>query len=110
MQEALKEYLDAYPQILKDAEGYLFFNPKTKQPIKRGQAWKFITAICKEVGLQGNYGTHSLRKTWGYHARMQGVDLALIMYKLNHNSIAYTKRYLGITNDELQVIAQRLNL
>ena len=39
---------------------------------------------------------------------MQGVDLALIMHKLNHESIAYTKRYLGITDDELQAVAQRL--
>lgn len=110
IREALIEYLDAYPYVLKNSTNYLFFNPKTQQPIKRGQAWKFITAICKQVGLRGNFGTHSLRKTWGYHARIQGVDLALIMYKLNHNSIAYTKRYLGITDDELQAIAQRLNL
>lgn len=110
MKETLLEYLDAYPFALKDLQIHLFFNPRTKQHIKRGQAWKFITTICQEVGLRGNYGTHSLRKTWGYHARMQGVDLALIMYKLNHNSIAYTKRYLGITDDELQAIAQRLNL
>ena len=41
---------------------------------------------------------------------MQGVDLALILYKLNHESIAYTKRYLGITDDELEAVAQRLNL
>ena len=54
--------------------------------------------------------THSLRKTWGYHARMNGVDLALIMYKLNHSSLAYTKRYLGITDDELQAVIERLNL
>jgi integrase len=110
MQEVLEEYLEAYPFILKGAEGYLFFNPETKQHIKRGQAWKFITAICEEVGLRGNYGTHSLRKTWGYHARMQGVDLALIMYKLNHNSIAYTKRYLGITSrvrDRYQFLAHK---
>jgi len=106
----LAEYLEAYPHIVKMPGNFLFFNPKTSQSIKRGQAWKFISKICLEVGLQGNYGTHSLRKTWGYHARMQGVDLALIMYKLNHNSIAYTKRYLGITDDELQAIAQRLNL
>jgi len=110
IQEALAEYLDAYPFILKDTQSYLFFNPRTNVHIKRGQAWKFITTICQEVGLRGNYGTHRFRKTWGCHARMQGVDLALIMYKLNHNSVAYTKRYLGITDDELQAIAQRLNL
>lgn len=110
MEDVLNEYLEVYPNRAKASDNFLFFNPRTLQPLKRGQAWKFITAICKEVGLRGNYGTHSLRKTWGYHARMQGVDLMLIMYKLNHNSIAYTKRYLGITDDELQAIAQRLNL
>jgi integrase len=110
IREALAEYLGEYPHIAKEGENFLFFNPKTNKPIKRGQAWKVITNICSEVGLQGNYGTHSLRKTWGFHARMQGVDLALIMHKLNHESIAYTKRYLGITDDELQAVAQRLNL
>jgi integrase len=113
IREALKEYLSAYPGIKEKQENYMFFNPKTNDyshPIKRGQSWKFITSICREVGLRGNFGTHSLRKTWGYHARMQGVDLALIMHKLNHESIAYTKRYLGITDDELQAVAQRLNL
>jgi len=39
---------------------------------------------------------------------MQGVDLALIMHKLNHESVAYTKRYLGITDEELQAVVQRL--
>jgi hypothetical protein len=46
----------------------------SKKPIKPGQAWKTFTVICRDVGLSGNFGTHSLRKTWGYHARMQGVD------------------------------------
>jgi len=113
IREALKEYLAAYQGVTDDPENFIFFNTKTNgysKPIKRGQAWKLIVSICNDVGLRGNYGTHSLRKTWGYHARMQGVDLALIMHKLNHESIAYTKRYLGITDDELQAVAQRLNL
>lgn len=110
IQESFTEYLNAYPFIAKEGNNFLFFNSKTIKPIKRGQAWKVITNICAEVGLQGNYGTHSLRKTWGFHARMQGVDLALIMHKLNHESIAYTKRFLGITDNELQAVAQRLNL
>jgi integrase len=113
IREELDEYLEAYHGVTDDTENFVFFNTKTNgysKPIKRGQAWKFIVSICNEVGLRGNYGTHSLRKTWGYHARMQGVDLALIMHKLNHESIAYTKRYLGITDDELEAVAQRLNL
>ena len=113
IRESLGEYLEAYHGVADDAENFVYFNTKTNgysEPIKRGQAWKFIVSICREVGLPGNFGTHSLRKTWGYHARMQGVDLALIMHKLNHESIAYTKRYLGITDDELEAVAQRLNL
>jgi integrase len=96
IQEAIDEYLVAFPDIGDDKDNYVFFNSKVNNysnPIKRGQSWKFITSICCEVGLSGNFGTHSFRKTWGYHARMSGVDLALIMYKLNHESIAYTKRY-----------------
>ena len=111
--EALDEYLSAYPEITGNQTNFIFFNTKANgfmRPIRRGQAWKVITTICQQVGLRGNYGTHSLRKTWGYHARMQGVDLALIMHKLNHESIAYTKRYLGITDDELQAVVQKLNL
>jgi len=113
MREALIEYFSVYPQIKNDKSNYVFFNPKKDNysyPIKRGQAWKIITSICEQVGLSGNFGTHSLRKTWGYHARMSGVDLALIMHKLNHESIAYTKRYIGITDDELQAVAYKLNL
>ncbi|GAB4574709.1 MAG: site-specific integrase [Anaerolineae bacterium] len=113
IREALDEYLSAYPGITSDSDNYVFFNSRANnfhEPIKRGQAWKFITSICADIGLRGNFGTHSLRKTWGYHARMNGVDLALIMYKLNHASLAYTKRYLGITDDELEEVVKRLNL
>ena len=113
IRETLDEYLGTYPKIISDQNNFIFFNTKAnhfREPIKRGQAWKIITAICHEVGLRGNYGTHSLRKTWGYHARMSGIDLTLVMHKLNHESIIYTKRYLGITDDELQAVAQRLNL
>jgi len=56
------------------------------------------------------FGTHSLRKTWSYYARLQGVDLAPIMHQLSRSSLTYTKRYLGIKDDELRAVVQRLNL
>jgi integrase len=107
------EYLAAYPDIVSDPAHFVFFNLECGgciAPIKRGQAWKIIASLCKEVGLLGNFGTHTLRKTWGYHARMSGVDLALIMYKFNHSSLAITKRYLGFTDEEIGAVIQRLNL
>ena len=70
VQKAFEEYLTAYPDITGDHDHFIFFNTKTNnlmQPIRRGQAWKVITTTCQQVGLRGNFGTHSLRKTWGYH-------------------------------------------
>ena len=66
IKQVLTEFLKAYPGIDHNPEYHIFFNTKTNtyiKPIKRGQAWKFIATICQDVGLQGNYGTHSLRKT-----------------------------------------------
>src|SRR5258708_20569472 len=115
IREALDKYLPAYPGIEKKPEHYVFFSTKVSdynytRPLTRFQAWRLISEMCKAVGLPDNYGTHTLRKTWGYQARQSGVPLELIMHKLNHSNVAMTKRYLGITDDELRAIAEGLNL
>jgi len=68
IEETLEEYIDTFQGVTDNPDHFIFFNTKSNNfsvPIKRGQAWKTITAICQEVGLHGNYGTHSLRKTMG---------------------------------------------
>lgn len=113
IRDALREELAAYPGITDNPEHFVFFNQKRggyTQPVSRKLVWRMISELCADVGLAGNYGTHSLRKTWGYHARMNGVAMALIMHKLNHANVQVTKRYLGITDDEVGEIVRRLNL
>ena len=73
-------------------------------------SWVFLSKICEEVGLKGNFGNHTLRKTWGYHARMKAVPLEVIQHKLNHSSLAITQRYLGITADEIAEACNKLDL
>jgi integrase len=71
IREALNKYLAAFPDIGNNRNNFVFFNSTTNDyslPIKRGQTWKFITLICREACLSGNFGTHSLWKTWGCHA------------------------------------------
>lgn len=113
MADAIKPYAEAYPAALVNPDHFAFFNLVSKdytEAIDRVQAWRLIQQFTDAAGLSGNYGTHTLRKTWAYHARLAGVPLELIMEMLNHNSLAYTKRYLGITDDELADVARRLNL
>ena len=62
IKDVLGEYLEAYHSITEESNNFVFFNTKTNdysEPIKRGQAWKFIVSMCNDVGLRGNYGrTH----------------------------------------------------
>jgi integrase len=111
IREAWLFYASTHGDTIQRRENAVFFNLKSGDgAIQRGQAWRLIQQICKDVGLNGEYGTHTLRKTWGYHARLAGVDLATIMRKFNHNRIDITMRYLGITDDELADAARRINL
>ena len=58
-----------------------------------------------EINLKGNYGAHSLRKTWGYIQRTTyGVGFEILCKRCNHSSPAITMRYLGIEDKEVQNI------
>ncbi len=115
IREALTKYLAAYPPVTDHPDHFVFFTSKRDgpiytKPITRVQAWRLIAEMCSATGLVGNFGTHTLRKTWGYHARQSGIPMELIMHKLNHSNLSMTKRYLGITDDELRSMAEGLNL
>ncbi|WP_252456770.1 hypothetical protein [Macrococcoides canis] len=44
-------------------------------------------------------GTHSMRKTFGYHYYKKTKDIALLMDLFNHSSQFVTLRYIGINQD-----------
>lgn len=61
-----------------------------------------IKKMCADVGLKENYGSHTLRKTWGYQARMHfNQPMPLLMAAFGHTSEAVTLEYLGIQDTEI---------
>lgn len=62
------------------------------------------------VGVTDPIGSHSLRKTFGYHAYASGVDLAIIQQILNHSSPRTTLVYIGIRREERDAVYLGLNL
>ncbi len=110
VRNALEYYFDKTG--IYDLERYLFISDKTKinKPISRIRAWQLIQSWCREVGIKGRIGTHTIRKTAGYQMRIAGVPIELIQEVLGHQSVSMTKRYLGITDDEVTKVLKNFNL
>jgi integrase len=89
---------------------WLFPSRKGARPITRVQAYRILTDAARRAGLDIEIGTHTLRKTFAYHAYKAGVDLALLMSVLNHSSQRETLRYIGITQDQVDDVFVSVNL
>ncbi|MBA7708903.1 Tyrosine recombinase XerC [subsurface metagenome] len=100
IKEALRYYLEKTD--IFDLDRYLFTNEKSKKnkPITRVRAYQLINEWCREVGIKHKVGGHTLRKTFGYHLRKQGISIEQISSLLNHQNIKVTFRYIGISQDE----------
>jgi len=110
IKEAINYYLKKTG--IFDLDRYLFTNEKTKgnKPISRIRAWQLIQLWCREVGITYKIGGHTLRKTFGYHLRKQGVSIERISNLLNHQNIKVTFRYIGIDDDENKEVISNFGL
>jgi integrase len=62
-----------------------------------------VKAWCRSINLKGNYGSHTLRKTWGYHQRVSfGTDLPTLMECFNHSTQKQTLAYLCVQPEEIK--------
>jgi integrase len=62
-----------------------------------------VKSWCREINLRGNYGAHTLRKTFGYvHRTVFGTDIPTLMEMFNHSSQRQTLTYLGIQSSEIR--------
>ena len=94
-------------KIMRD--NFLFTAKRSGEQLDRQALWELIKKWTKSVDLKGRYGTHSLRKTWGYMARVvHHKDLPQIMEKLGHSNQEITKRYIGITQEEINELEREV--
>ncbi len=98
--QALRKHLEL--SDLKD-DDYLFKSRKGRnQPLSIQRVNQLIKSWCAAINLAGNYGAHSLRKTFGYIQRSKfGVGFELLCKRFNHSSPAITMRYLGVEDSEI---------
>ena len=97
----LQEYI-----IGKMLDECLFPSQKGGKSITRVQAYRIISKACVKAGIKARIGTHTLRKTFGYHFYQENKDIALLQQIFNHSAPSITLRYVGINQD---IIDSRLN-
>lgn len=77
------------------------FITRFKNRMDRFTAYRIIKSACKESGLQEKVGTHTMRKTFGYHHYQKFKDVAILQKIFNHSSPQITLRYIGIEQDQI---------
>ena len=104
---AIKEYLKTRTIIENEP---LFQSRKNKGFFTRQQAYRILNDVARCVGIKDKIGTHTLRKTFGYHAHNNGYDITLIQKLFNHSTPSITLRYIGITQEQLDDVYLSLDL
>ncbi|MCK8825867.1 tyrosine-type recombinase/integrase [Fuchsiella alkaliacetigena] len=87
-------------------EDYLIYNTRTFpigiKFISRSQAYRIVKKVCESVGLNDlRVGTHTLRKTFGYHSWKNGISIEALQEKFKHRSTETTRKYLGIEKKDV---------
>lgn len=94
----LKKTLDSYIEGMKDLDYLIKSREGRNKPLSRGQAYNIIKELGEEFGID-DLGTHTMRKTFGYHHYKKHKDVALLQKLFNHTDPKITLRYIGIEQD-----------
>ncbi len=104
-----KTVLDAVKCLMSVMSGveddnYLFQSQKgANQPLEVSSLHRLVKGWCNDINLPGNFGSHSLRKTFGYiHRTIHNTDIPTLMTMFNHASQKQTLAYLGIQESDVR--------
>ncbi|NIL33301.1 site-specific integrase [Bacillus thuringiensis] len=104
-----KAVVELIPPTAVDND-WLFPSRKGDKAISRIQAYRILNTAADRAGLNIEIGTHTLRKTFAFHAYKNGTDLALLQTILNHSSQRETLVYLCIEQKQIDDVYIEINL
>ncbi|MEC0228044.1 MULTISPECIES: tyrosine-type recombinase/integrase [Paenibacillus] len=92
----LKVFIEDYIKYM-DEDNFLFPSQRTGNPIKRIRVYRILSEAAKQVGLS-DIGTHTLRKTYGYHYYLKTKNVSVLRDLFNQSAPSVTLRYIGVTS------------
>lgn len=105
---SIREMIEEYTKGMNDND-YLFFSRKGDSYITTTQAYRALQKGADALG-RDDIGTHTMRKTFGYHHYKKNKDVAILQKLFNHSAPSITLEYIGITNDEIDNSLENFSL
>lgn len=96
----IRKELIEYARGLEDKDFVVKSRQGGNRAIDRSVAYRILREAAEQVNLK-EIGTHTLRKTFGYHFYQQTKDVAMLQEMFNHSSQDITLRYIGINQDSM---------
>ncbi|RUL53957.1 tyrosine-type recombinase/integrase [Lysinibacillus antri] len=108
----VKDSFYTYKKIRKEniEDCYVFASRKGNEPIDRSHAYRILNDAAQKIGLSSKVGTHTLRKTFGYHFYKKYGDLKHLQKLFNHSTSKQTLNYIGISEENTPKKVIELNL
>ncbi|MBP1993988.1 site-specific integrase [Paenibacillus eucommiae] len=94
----LRDWVEEYVVHMDDYD-FLFPSQRTGKPIKRIRVYRILNEAAKQAGLQ-DIGTHTLRKTFGYHYYQKTKNVSVLRELFNHSAPSVTLKYIGMQADK----------
>jgi len=89
VRKVLKAYISKNKLQYND---FLFPGKYEDAVVSYQQIWRVFQDAAQQLNIE-DFGTHSLRKTWGYNAYKKTKNIGLLMKAFNHSSAEETLRY-----------------
>lgn len=105
----LARALNTYCEGRRPEEYLIKSRERDNKPITRSMAYKILQDAAEQFGLE-SIGTHSMRKTFGYHFYIQTKDVVTLMKIFNHSSQLMTLRYIGIEEEQVNEAIKRFKI
>lgn len=96
----LKQPLNGFIESKNPSEYLIKSRQGSNKPLTRYGAYNVLKKLEKKFKLEPT-GTHTLRKTFGYHHYKNTNDIATLQRIFNHTDPAETLRYIGIRQDDV---------
>lgn len=106
--KALRAEIEAYTAGMDD-DDYVFPSRKGNAHITPTQAYRQLVKAADMLD-RTDVGTHTMRKTFGYHYYRRTNDVAALQTLFNHSAPSVTLRYIGITDEELDASLEDFSL